>query len=98
MGLRSLSSMAIRFAVHVQAGATQSKVGGMRAGSLLVRVREPAIEDKANEAVVAAIASAFGVKPRSVRLVHGRRSRRKLLDVDLDSAQGATRLADLQAG
>ena len=56
----------------------------MRASSLLVKVREPATEGKANDAVLLAVADAFGVRPRAVRLVHGRGSRRKLVEVTID--------------
>ena len=72
-------------------------VGGMRASSLLVKVREPATEGKANDAVLLAVADAFGVRPRAVRLVHGRGSRRKLVEVDIDDETGAATLARLKA-
>ena len=69
----------------------------MRASSLLVKVREPATEGKANDAVLLAVADAFGVRPRAVRLVHGRGSRRKLVEVDIDDELGAATLARLKA-
>jgi len=69
----------------------------MRASSLLVKVREPATEGKANDAVLLAVADAFGVRPRAVRLVHGRGSRRKLVEVTIDDELGAATLARLKA-
>ncbi len=82
----------VRFSVHVQPGARVPKVGGSKAGSLSVRVSERAVEGAANEAVIVAVARALGVKPREIRLVHGRQSRRKLLEVaghDDDELAGA---------
>jgi uncharacterized protein YggU (UPF0235/DUF167 family) len=49
--------------------------------SIIVRVREPATEGKANEAVRRAIARAVGVPPSSVTLLRGASSRRKLFSI-----------------
>jgi len=86
----------MRFALHVQPGSRVPKVGGTRAGSLLVRVREQAVDGAANDAVIEAVARAFGLKPRQVRLVHGRSSRRKLVEIEIDAAVGTPRLAELE--
>lgn len=48
---------------------------------LVVRVKEPPKEGKANEAVLRAIAEHFGVARRDVRLVSGESSRRKLVEL-----------------
>ena len=85
----------MRISLHVQPGSRAPKVGGARAGSLLVRVREQALDGAANAAVTEAIARAFEVKPRAVRLVHGRSSRRKLVEIAVDDAVGHRRLAQL---
>ena len=74
----------MRFSIHVQPGARVPKVGGTKGGSLSVRVRERAVEGAANDAVLLSVANALGVKVRDVRLVHGRQSRRKLLEVTVD--------------
>ena len=87
----------MRISLHVQPGSRSPKVGGSRAGSLLVRVREHAIDGAANHAVIDAIAGAFEIKPRDVRLVHGRGSRRKLLEINLDEERGRRRLDELLA-
>ena len=87
----------MRFPIHVQPGARVPKVGGTKAGSLSVRVREAAVEGSANEAVIEAIASAFGVKRREVRIVHGRQSRRKLLEVNIEADAGSEILERLRS-
>ena len=86
----------MRLTVHVKPNARTTAVGGISAGSLAVRVKERAIDGAANEAVIVAVAAAFDLRPRQVRLVLGRTSRRKLLDLDLSDALGAARLAELQ--
>ena len=68
----------------------------MSGGSLAVRVRERAVEGAANAGVLAAVAHAFGLKPRQVRMVQGRTSRHKVLDLDIDEIAGAKKLAELK--
>lgn len=48
---------------------------------LVVRVKEPPKEGKANEAVLRAIAEHFGVPKRDVRLVSGEAARHKVIEV-----------------
>jgi len=51
-------------------------------GSLVVRVREPARENKANEAAIAALAEYYRVPRSRVHLVAGSRSRHKVMEVE----------------
>lgn len=81
--------------VHVRPGSRRTEVGGTHDGALVVRVAAPAVEGKANKAVLAAVASALGVRQRDVGLVRGERSRRKLLRVDGDAGALAERVAGL---
>ena len=88
----------MRFSIHVQPGARVPKVGGTRAGSLAVKVRERAVEGAANDAVVEAVARALAIRAREVRIVHGRQSRRKLLEITtLDEDHLAEELARLRS-
>jgi uncharacterized protein YggU (UPF0235/DUF167 family) len=48
----------------------------------VVRVSAPAVDGRATAAALAAIAAAFGVRPRAVRLVSGATNRTKVVDVD----------------
>lgn len=76
-------------------GAKRPAVGGRRGDDLVVRVAARAVDGAATEAVLAALADAFDVPTRAVTLVHGRTSRTKLVDVDVDPAFGSTRLSEL---
>ena len=76
----------MRFTVHVHPGARNPGVGGCHGegdeAPLTVRVGAPAEGGRANEALRRALADAFGVPPRSVRLVAGARGRTKVVEVD----------------
>jgi uncharacterized protein YggU (UPF0235/DUF167 family) len=61
-------------------------VGGSHDGSLVVRVREPATDGRANRAVVEAVADALGVARRAVRITSGASARRKVVEVDGEEA------------
>lgn len=50
-------------------------------GSLLVFVREPAVEGRANKAVVEILGDYYGVPKRSVRLISGRTSKTKRFEI-----------------
>jgi uncharacterized protein YggU (UPF0235/DUF167 family) len=56
-------------------------VGGAHDGALVVRVTARAVEGAATEAVLVAVAEAFGVRRREVSLVSGATSRTKVIDV-----------------
>ncbi len=55
---------------------------------LTVSVTARAVDGAATAAVRAAVATAFGLRPRQVVLVSGERSRTKVLELDLDDARG----------
>ena len=73
----------MRFSVKVVPRARQPGVAPAADGTLVVKVREPAEDGRANAAVIVALAEHFKVKPRAVTIVHGHASRRKLVDINL---------------
>ena len=60
---------------------SRPSVGGSHDGCLVVRVREPAVDGRANRAVVEAVADALGVARRAVRITSGVSARRKVVEV-----------------
>jgi uncharacterized protein (TIGR00251 family) len=75
----------VQVTVRVRPGARVTAVGG-RYGTgepavLTVSVRAPAADGRANDAVVAAMAEAFGVQRGSVSILRGARSRTKVVEV-----------------
>lgn len=76
------SDGAVTFPVHVQPRARRTELAGMHGGSIKLRVTAPAVEDAANHAVVEFFAALAGVPRSAVRIVRGRRSREKTLQID----------------
>jgi uncharacterized protein YggU (UPF0235/DUF167 family) len=72
----------VRVTIRVRPGAGRTAVGGGHDGALVVRVGARAVDGKATEAALAAVADAFGVRRSAVALVTGARSRTKVVDVD----------------
>jgi len=70
--------------VLVRPRSTRPGVGGTHDGVLVVAVREPATNGRANRAVIEAVAGALGVARASVRIAGGAASRRKVVEVDGD--------------
>jgi uncharacterized protein (TIGR00251 family) len=76
----------VRLEIHVRPNASRTFVGGGHDGALVVRVRSAAEGGKATRSALTVIAEAFGVPRRSVTLVRGPASRRKLVDIEASGA------------
>jgi uncharacterized protein len=72
----------VRVAIRVKPGSSRTSVGGRYGESLVVAVTVRAIDGKATEAALRAVADAFDVKRRDVTLVTGATNRDKVIDVD----------------
>jgi uncharacterized protein YggU (UPF0235/DUF167 family) len=68
--------------MRVKPGSTRPGVGGEHDGALVVRVSARAVDGKATEAALAAVAGSFGVHRSTVRLVSRAPSRTKIIDID----------------
>lgn len=92
----------LRFAVRARPGARRTAVGGRWDGpggpALVVAVAAPAADGKANTAVLAALAAAFGVRPRQLVIVAGERGRDKVVELTGAPADAADRLRALLDG
>ena len=71
----------MRVTVRVRPGSPRPGVGGEHDGALVVRVSAPAVDGRATEAALRAIAAAFGVRRRAVMLITGAASRTKIVEV-----------------
>ena len=83
----------MRLEIRVRPGAARARVGGEHAGRLVVAVHERAVDGRATQAALDAVARALGVPPRRVRLVRGATSRDKLLEVEAGDEQQDAALA-----
>jgi uncharacterized protein len=69
------------FSVRVQPRASKDEVAGEMAGALKIRLRAPAVEDRANEALVEYLAGLLKTPKSAVRLLSGERSRTKRIEI-----------------
>ena len=88
----------VRITIRVHPGASRTRIGGLHAEPgqehvVGIWVSQRAVDGKATEAALAALADALGVRRRSVRLVLGERSRVKVVEVANPPTDLAKRLA-----
>ena len=77
----------ITLTIHAQPGAKKTEVAGVHGDCLKVRLAAPAVEGKANAALIAFFAEAFGVPQRNVALIRGENGRRKTLRIASPAAR-----------
>ena len=77
--------------IHVRPNASTPNVGGDFDGALIVHVVEPADGGRATEAALRAVAAAVDMPRRSVTLLRGPKTRRKLLEIQT-STEDARRI------
>ena len=75
------ATRAVVFSVRVQARARKDEVVGELDGVLKVRLQAPAIEGRANEALVDFLAGVLNTSRAAVRILAGERSRNKRIEV-----------------
>jgi uncharacterized protein len=87
----------VRIEIRVRPGSSRVRVGGRygEGETLVVAVTARAVDGRATAACLSAVADAFDVPPRRVRLVSGATSRTKVLEVDLEWAVAAGTLSRL---
>ena len=68
--------------LHVQPGAKRSEFAGMHGERVKIRLAAPALEGKANAALIEFLAGHYGVPKRNVRIAAGLKSRRKRVVID----------------
>jgi uncharacterized protein len=67
--------------VRVQARSSKDEVAGEMGGALKMRLRAPAVEDRANEALVEFLAQLLKTPRSAVRIQSGERSRTKRIEI-----------------
>ena len=72
---------AATFLVRVQPRASRDEIAGETGGALKVRLRAPALENRANEALVDYLAELVKTPRSAVRILSGERSRTKRIEI-----------------
>ena len=67
--------------VRVQPRASQDEIAGVNDSALKIRLRAPALEDRANEALCEFLAQLLKTPKSAVRILSGHRSRNKRVEI-----------------
>jgi uncharacterized protein (TIGR00251 family) len=74
--------------VHVQPGAKRTEFAGRHGERIKIRLAAPAIENRANEALIEFLAEHYRVPRRNVRIAAGVKSRDKRVVIEEPSHRG----------
>lgn len=70
--------------LHVQPGARQSRIAGLHGDALKIKVAAPAVDNKANGALIEFLGETLGVPKSSITIRHGATGRRKVIEITGD--------------
>lgn len=84
-----------RFQVYVQPRASRAEIAGLHGDALRVRLTAPPVDGRANEALVAFLATQLGAPKARISIVSGATGRTKMIEVEGMSPQAVE--ARLQA-
>src|SRR5262245_26440213 len=86
----------VELKVRVIPNARKTEFTGYRAGELVLRLRDPALEGKANKAAIEFVSRFFHVPRSAVVVVAGEKSRHKIFQiVGLERSDLERKLSDL---
>ncbi|MDQ5918436.1 MAG: uncharacterized protein QG660_1549 [Pseudomonadota bacterium] len=91
--LRVAADGRLTLTLHIQPGAKKTEVAGEHGDALKIRLAAPPVDGKANAALLAFIAERLGVPKSAVTLKSGQTSRRKVVEVEGESAEVVRLLA-----
>ena len=89
----NLASGTVIFAVRIQPRASKDEITGEIAGAIKIRLQAPALEGRANEALIEFLAQLLKSPKGAVRILSGERSRIKRLEIRGVTKQQIERLA-----
>ncbi|MDO5290988.1 MAG: DUF167 domain-containing protein [Pseudomonadota bacterium] len=81
-----MTAHTLKLPIHATPGAKRTGAAGAHGDALRVRLAAPPVDGKANAALIAWAAQAFGVPRQQVTLLHGASGRQKMLGVAFGAA------------
>lgn len=93
----SIGASSVRLAISVVPNARRTGADGLHDGALRVRLAAPPVDGKANELLLAWLATELGLPRRAIRLVRGDSARRKTIEIDA-APEHVARWLDLHLG
>jgi uncharacterized protein (TIGR00251 family) len=88
----NISAGTVSFAVRVLPRASKDEIVGVMEGALKIRLLAPALENRANEALVELLAHLLKRPKSAVRILSGERSRTKHIEIQGVTKQQVLRL------
>ena len=82
--------------VHIQPNARVTAVAGRHGDALKIRIAAPAVDDKANAALIRFLHEWFRLPAARIKIKHGARGRRKLVELDDPGAGFEALLANME--
>jgi uncharacterized protein (TIGR00251 family) len=79
--LENIAAGTVSFQVRVQPRASRDEIAGVINGALKIRLQAPAVDNRANEALVEFLARLLKTPKSAVRILAGDRSRRKRIEI-----------------
>lgn len=70
-----------RLTIKAQPGARRDAVAGLLGDAIKIRLQAPAVDGKANRALLVFMARRLGLKPRNLTLVAGQSARLKIVEI-----------------
>ncbi len=77
----NIAAGTVSFPVRVQPRASKDEIAGVMGGALKIRLQAPALENRANEALVEFLAHLLKTPKAAVRILSGDRSRTKRIEI-----------------
>lgn len=77
----NIADHTVTFLVRVQPRARNDEIAGEMAGAIKIRLQAPALENRANEALLEFLAHLLKTPKSAVRLLSGERSRTKRIEI-----------------
>jgi uncharacterized protein len=95
--LENIAAGTVSFPVRVQPRASKDEIAGETNGAFKVRLQAPALENRANEALVEFLAQLLKTPKSAVRILSGERSRTKRVEIRGVTKQQVLRLLEHEA-
>lgn len=91
------SGRTIRLTLHIQPNAKQTALAGRHGDALKIRIAAPAVEDKANKALIDILHQWFKLPLTQISIRQGGRGRRKIVELARCDADTINMLVRLEA-
>jgi hypothetical protein len=84
-----VSGLSCTFEVKVVPGASRDEVAGRHGSAVKIRLRAPAVDGRANDALLDFLAARLGLPRRDITLLRGEKSRQKTIRIEGHSTAAA---------